>query len=142
MKNLMILFCLFFLLPGCVNEGSQQTKDQKNGVKEISLEPGNRISDIIRSPVDADAPVDTVNVAKMTFENTRYDFGTIREGEIVTHVFKFTNTGKVPLMISDARSTCGCTVPSYPKEPIPPGKGGEISVRFDSKGKKDHQAKP
>ncbi|MEO1436158.1 MAG: DUF1573 domain-containing protein, partial [Bacteroidota bacterium] len=68
--------------------------------------------------------------------------GTVNEGETVEHTFTFTNTGKVPLTIQSAKSTCGCTVPDYPKEPIAPGVSGEISVRFNSKGKSGRQRKP
>ncbi len=142
MKKVFMLSCSFFMIVACNNLDSSVNNDETNSVTEIKIDPGTSISDIIRSPVNADEPVDTVNVAKMTFENTRYDFGTINEGEIVTHNYKFTNTGKIPLVISDARSTCGCTVPDWPKDPIQPGEEGQISVQFDSKGKKDQQAKP
>jgi hypothetical protein len=141
MKKVLMLFCSFLIIAGCNDNDSVTDKNDKNSVTEIKVDPGTSVSDIIRSPVNANEPVDTVNIAKMTFENTRYDFGTIEEGEIVTHIYKFTNTGKVPLVISDARSTCGCTVPNWPKDPIQPGDDGEISVKFDSKGKKDEQKK-
>ena len=116
--------------------------EKGNEVTAITVDPDKSIAEIIKSPVDANQPVDTVNVAKMTFEETRFNFGSIEEEEVVSHVFKFTNTGKVPLLINDARSTCGCTVPDWPKNPIEPGEGGEIAVRFDSKGKNGRQSKP
>lgn len=74
-------------------------------------------------------------MAAFAFSEDTYDFGTIREGEIVTHTFKFTNSGKVPLVIEDARASCGCTVPEWPKEPIPPGASNEIKVEFNSSNK-------
>lgn len=70
-----------------------------------------------------------------------YDFGTIEQGEKVTHVFKFTNTGQVPLVISNATGSCGCTVPYFPKEPIAPGQTSEIEVEFDSKSRMGLQRK-
>lgn len=76
-----------------------------------------------------------------TFEKTDHDFGQIKEGEVVTHIFKFTNTGEAPLIIQDAKATCGCTVPSYPKQPIPAGGTGEIVVKFDSSNKPGVQNK-
>lgn len=79
--------------------------------------------------------------AKMEFEAYDWDFGKITQGEKVEHTFKFTNTGTEPLVISDAKGSCGCTVPSYPKEPIPPGESSEIRVAFNSKGKKGVQRK-
>jgi hypothetical protein len=78
---------------------------------------------------------DTINVGKFQFEETDFDFGTISEGEVVKHVFKFVNVGKVPLVITEARGSCGCTIPSYPKEPIAVGATSEIEVQFNSKNK-------
>jgi len=76
-----------------------------------------------------------------SFQEEEYDFGTINEGDIVEHTFTFTNTGEAPLIIESARASCGCTVPSWPKEPIAVGETGEIQVRFDSKGKPNVQNK-
>ncbi len=70
-----------------------------------------------------------------------FDFGTITEGEKVTHVFSFTNTGDADLVIVSAKGSCGCTVPEWPKEPIAPGEEGKISVVFNSEGKKGMQNK-
>lgn len=82
-----------------------------------------------------EVPADTANMAKFKFEESEFDFGDLKEGDVAMHVFKFTNVGKTELVISDARGSCGCTIPSYPKEPIAPGEGGEIEVRFNSKNK-------
>ncbi|WP_197494041.1 DUF1573 domain-containing protein [Lewinella sp. 4G2] len=96
---------------------------------------------IIRNPVDQ-GQLDTVNVAKMTFAETAYAFGQVKAGAVVKHSFEFTNDGKVPLLITNARSTCGCTVPSYPEAPIAPGESGVIEVAFDTKNKNGYQEKP
>ena len=82
----------------------------------------------------ADAPV-------MKFEKPTYDFGKIKSGDKVTNDFKFTNTGKSPLIITDAVATCGCTVPEWPKTPIKPGDSGDIRVTFNSQGKNGLQDK-
>ncbi|RYZ44473.1 MAG: DUF1573 domain-containing protein, partial [Sphingobacteriales bacterium] len=58
----------------------------------------------------------------------KFDFGKVKEGEKVRHAFKFKNTGQNPLIISDAIASCGCTVPSFSKEPVLPGNDGEIMV--------------
>jgi hypothetical protein len=79
--------------------------------------------------------------AQITFEENSFDFGTLEEGDKVEHVFKFTNTSTNPLTISNARGSCGCTVPEWPRDPIAPGEEGEIKVKFDSKGKKGQQNK-
>ena len=79
---------------------------------------------------------------EIVFDEKRYNFGTVDEGAIIRHDFKFTNEGKLPLLISKAKSTCGCTVPEWPEEPIAPGESGTISVRFDTKNKTGKQGKP
>lgn len=79
--------------------------------------------------------------AAFQFEETNYNFGEIQEGNTVEHVFQFKNVGDAPLKISKADASCGCTVPSWPKEPIPVGETGEIQVKFDSKNKSGVQNK-
>lgn len=120
---------------------SQPTGTEKT-VQEIKTAGPISNSDIIRNPVSAEGPVDTVNVARLTFDEARYDFGEVPEGEKVEHTYTFTNTGRVPLIISNARSTCGCTVPTWPKTPIAPGETGAITVAFDTSGKPNRQSKP
>ncbi|MCP9201222.1 DUF1573 domain-containing protein [Gramella sp. GC03-9] len=72
---------------------------------------------------------------EITFEETEFDFGNIAKGTNVEHVFKFTNTGNAPLVITNASSSCGCTVPTYPKnETIAPGETGEMLVKFNGSG--------
>jgi len=74
--------------------------------------------------------------ASMAFETTEHDFGTINQGTKVEKIFKFTNTGDAPLIITNATSTCGCTVPEYPKnKPIAPGESGELLVTYNGSGK-------
>lgn len=75
------------------------------------------------------------------FEKTEHDFGKIKQGDEAEYKFKFTNTGKEPLIIENAQGSCGCTVPSYPKEPVAPGASGEILVKFNSAGKSNAQQK-
>lgn len=73
----------------------------------------------------------------ISFDKKTWDFGTIVDGEVVEHTFRFTNTGSKDLVISSASASCGCTIPNWPKEPIAPGDKGEIKVEFNSNGKKD-----
>jgi len=77
----------------------------------------------------------------MEFTEKTHDFGRITEGDVVTKVFTFKNTGDAPLIISDAKSSCGCTVPSFTKEPIAPGEEGELEVKYNSRGKKNQDNK-
>ncbi|MCH2489717.1 MAG: DUF1573 domain-containing protein [Flavobacteriales bacterium] len=83
----------------------------------------------------ADRDAKATEFPVMTFEETEYDFGTIDQGTNVEHVFRFTNTGDAPLVIVDAKSSCGCTVPSYPTEAVPVGESGELLVKFNGSGK-------
>ena len=79
--------------------------------------------------------------AKLKFEETTHDFGNIMQGEKVTHIFKYTNTGDANLIIADIKSSCGCTVPNYSQKPVAPGEESEIKVTFNSAGKNGKQHK-
>ena len=85
--------------------------------------------------------IDKANMPVMTFEETKYDFGELIEGDVVETVFNFKNTGKTPLIITNARASCGCTIPDYSREPIPVGEEGVIKVKFNSRGKHGKQNK-
>ena len=74
--------------------------------------------------------------AQIKFQKTLHDFGTFSENNPVQEcTFTFTNVGTAPLIINQAVASCGCTVPAYTKEPIAPGKTGEIKVTYNGKGK-------
>lgn len=77
----------------------------------------------------------------MSFEEEVYDFGTITAGESVEHEFTFKNTGEAPLVVSNAKASCGCTVPNWTKDPVQPGESGSLMVKFNSRGKKNQQNK-
>jgi hypothetical protein len=77
----------------------------------------------------------------ITFEEKSFDFGDIYQGDKVEHTFKFANTGTEPLIITNVQVTCGCTVPSWPRDPIMPGQKSEITVAFNSAGKSGKQNK-
>ncbi|WP_448518225.1 DUF1573 domain-containing protein [Rhodoflexus sp.] len=79
--------------------------------------------------------------AAITFDSQEYNFGTITPGKKVRHAYKFTNTGQVPLVISQVQPQCGCTAADYTKEPVPPGGQGEIVLEFDSNGREGQQNK-
>lgn len=85
--------------------------------------------------------VERPNGPVMKFDELEFNFGTIKQGESVTHEFKFKNSGKEPLLINTAVGSCGCTVPEYPKEPIKPNGSGVIKVTFNSTGKSGPQDK-
>src|SRR5688572_17286588 len=81
--------------------------------------------------------------AVITWEKKSHDFGNIVQGDKVEHTFYFTNTGNEPLIITNVQVSCGCTTPKgWPRDPIPPGANGEITVSFNSAGKSGIQNKP
>ena len=138
MQYFLFAITLLFAI-GCNSSDSQKDKDALTSVKPSER---NEVADIIRNPVSANKPLDTTNVAKFEFEETTFDFGTVNEGDKVKHAFKFKNVGTMPLIISYARSTCGCTVPKWPKNAIAPGESSEISVVFNTTKKPNKQKKP
>jgi len=87
------------------------------------------------APAKTDSAVKVINpnAPEMTFEKESYDYGTIKQAADGGCEFKFKNTGKEPLVISNARGSCGCTVPTWPKEPIMKGQTGVIKVHYDTK---------
>ncbi len=86
----------------------------------------------VATAADRDAQAGKFPVLQL--EESSYDFGTIDQGTHVEHVFKFKNTGDAPLMIVNAKSSCGCTVPEWTKDAIPPGGTGELLVKFNGSG--------
>ena len=98
---------------------------------------------LVNNPHTANG-MDTVAAGRkptMDFADTLHDFGTIHEKEVVTYDFTFVNNGKTPLIINSAVGSCGCTVPSYPHDPVEPGKSATMKVTFNSAGKSGHQEK-
>lgn len=120
MRNLIFLFGVI-LFASCGN------KEQKSMSIEV--------------PLTSDGKVDTTKLPKFTFVQDVYDFGQIKQGEKVSYSFKFKNTGNSALIISSASASCGCTVPSYPEQPIQPGEEASVDVVFDSNGKMGMQTK-
>ncbi len=106
-----------------------------------SAKEGEISTDIINDPATAAAAEEDAEMPAIEFEEKVIDFGEISQGEKVKQRFRFKNTGNKELIISDAKGSCGCTVPRWPKQPIRPGQEGEIEVVFDSKGKQGRQHK-
>jgi hypothetical protein len=75
----------------------------------------------------------TSDMPNIAFTETEYDFGTIRSGGNAVHYFVFSNTGRVPLVILNVRTACGCMVPSWPKAPIAPGMNDSLRVEYNTK---------
>lgn len=114
-RNLLIsVILLISLTSACRSEGGN------NSAVSASIEPGN---------------------GEIVFRDYEHDFGKVKEGEKISHVFTFENKGTSDIVITSASTTCGCTVPKYDKKPIPPGSVGSLEVVFDTSGRSGIQTK-
>jgi len=130
MKSVAILATFVALISlGACNDTSRNNDDNV----EVT-------TDLINNNATAEegAVVSHEELPKFEFEETVLQFGEISQGEKVKRLFTFTNVGKTNLIISDAKGSCGCTVPLWPRNPIAPGEEGEIEVVFNSNGKSGH----
>jgi len=133
----MIFFTAFM---SCQNDGKDSAKDEARS--EIENPDGAAVTTSDNAAIpNAAAEVPTGPLTAIEFAENKHDYGVIEQGEKVAHVFKFKNTGNEPLVLSNVKPSCGCTTPSWTKEPIAPGADGEIHVEFDSKGKNGKQTK-
>jgi hypothetical protein len=96
---------------------------------------------VVSNPNSADGTADKNALSVIAFEKDFHDFGKLISGEQVMYSFKFKNTGKSLLIISNVSTSCGCTVSAFPKQPIKPGEGATIDVSFDSKDRHGLQTK-
>ena len=111
-----VAFTIAFLLTSCGN-------DTFSKVETKNVE--------VASQRDAVA----TNFAEMTFDKTSHDFGTINDGQAQETMFSYTNTGDTPLVVTDIKSTCGCTVPQgWSRQPLSPGESSQFTVKFNGKG--------
>lgn len=118
---------------GTTEESTESTMAEDNTTAQISATSSGAAADQATQmsqtqEVDPNSPTTSIS-----FSNETFDFGSVKKGEKVEHSYTFTNTGDEPLIISNAKASCGCTVPTWPKEPIAPGETGEIPVIFDAK---------
>jgi len=132
MKQILVLALAAVTFASCQQNGSKVAETTDSTSATVAVDTPAAVNTSAAASPDA---------AVLTFKQTSYDFGTIKQGEKVNYDFKFTNTGKTPLIVSNATASCGCTVPETPKDPIAPGKEGVIKVVFNSTGKTGKQDK-
>lgn len=120
-----------------VNKATQELKTE---AKEIATKVEKNLKNEMAAGVNSVAQA-TEAKPNLSFDKPTHDFGTIQQGDVIEHVFTFRNTGNAPLVISSAKPSCGCTVPSWPQEPIMPGETGEIKAAFNSSHKSGPQNK-
>ena len=132
MKILKIILCFFVIVSFSCNDLVKKVEDEKE----------DRISaKLVNNPITAKKGKETGPLPEISFDKLQYNFGKINQGESVSHQFVFTNTGEAELIIANAKGSCGCTVPKWPREPIAPGESEEIKVTFNSAGKSGKQRK-
>ena len=119
-------------------EQQQQEQQQQEQQQQTSTEDSTRTQDEDTTTVET-KPNEIVEAKStqpiMDFDSKSFDYGTVAQGDKVTHTFRFTNSGDADLIIKKAEASCGCTMPSYPFVPIKPGETGTISVTFNTTGK-------
>jgi len=125
MKRITIIYIaiLSLVIASCKENASSK-------IKETNLETAKERDAVINlgSPI-------------IEFDKTDFDFGTINEGDVVDGAFKIKNVGKVDLLITNAKASCGCTIPVWPKEAIKPGESADLKFSFNSRGKRGVQNK-
>ncbi|HQL69531.1 MAG TPA: DUF1573 domain-containing protein, partial [Bacteroidales bacterium] len=112
MKKLIYLFVILLLVVAC-NGGSGNSSSK---VDEYN----------IQNPNTADGNGDMSKLPQFTFKETEFNFGSLVQGEKVSHIFVFTNTGGSNLIIKEVKASCGCTTPKWTREPVKPGEKGSI----------------
>lgn len=118
MKRIFLL-AIVALVASCGHSGT----DAAGRIQQSNLEAAEKLAE------------QATQFPQIKFEETTHDFGEIKQNVEVQTLFQFKNTGKVPLVITNASSSCGCTVPEYPKEAIAPGESGAIKVVYNGSGK-------
>ena len=127
MKKISIVFAFI------IATGSLVSCNESNATAKVKKE---NLTNAVKRDVEIKK-----GAALISFDKTTFDFGTVNEGDIVETVYKITNSGEVDLVITNAKPSCGCTVPVWPKEPIKPGATADIQVKFNTSGKPNKQMK-
>lgn len=150
MKTVIRIFTLLIittvLITACRNKDAEKRIAQLEsriaeleGQKPANGDPAAPVTATSTTPATETKPEGPLPT--MQFEKIYHDFGNIKEGDEVEYTYKFKNTGEVPLVIQGAQGSCGCTVPSWSKDPVPVGGEGFITAKFDSHGKTGFQEK-
>ena len=147
--RIIIVSCLIIstVLMSCdepaTNAQAEQTEAQVQQESTTTVEDNTETEEVEDATTTDSIPQNeiTSNIARpvLSFESKSFDYGTVAQGDKVTHTFRFTNEGDAELIIKKASASCGCTMPSYPFVPIKPGESGAISVTFNTTGKMGKQ---
>ena len=140
-RLVVLALAAFAFLASCNEDGSADVRDAARDAVASTTSAANDAANMVKDGAQNAATtvanaVPSGPTTVMSFDETTFDFGTVTEGEKVSHTYAFKNTGDEPLILQNAKGSCGCTVPQWPREPIPSGESGSITVEFNSKGKK------
>lgn len=122
------------LISGC-------KKQSENNDESAPYTPSGKLTDLMYNPVRADGSVDSSYLPIITWSEKEFDFGDLIKGEVAKKEFKFVNSGTAPIIISRATSSCGCSVPKWPKHLIQPDSSGVIEVEFNTANLEGKQMK-
>lgn len=136
MKKTILLFSAFALM-------SSQMFAQKKSKKDVKKVATTEVKKEVVAPAKATLPVAPAQLptatqnadGSMKFNTEEHSFGTIPEGPAVTYDFEFKNIGKEPIVLSGVQASCGCTTPTWTKEPVAPGKTGKVSATYNTQGR-------
>lgn len=131
--SIIALSIIGFGLVSCKKE-NKETQSTETATTDSAAVAAPVTTDSAATPVTGDvaAPVSNEPSTSVALSENSFDFGKIKKGDKVQHVYEITNTGKNPLIISEVKPGCGCTAPDFTKEPIMPGKKGKVTLHFDS----------
>ena len=141
MKNIIYLFIVSVLFTACNTDGFSKLKSGGNAIVANNQPDSDPFANVPN--VNSAASVNSNSIVNnstnkypiMTFDRKVHDFGNIIDGQAQETVFNYTNTGDAPLVISEIKSTCGCTVPQdWSRAPLLPGESSKFTVKFNGKG--------
>jgi archaellum component FlaF (FlaF/FlaG flagellin family) len=131
MKQILFIATLVFFGTSINAQADKPTMKKEGKAIEVAA-PAETVTPTAAPPTFKMAGEGEKSNAKMTFESMAVDYGTVSQNSEPLRLIKFTNTGSDPLVIKNARGSCGCTVPNWPKDPILPGQSSSIEVRYDT----------
>ena len=134
------LISLSVLLFSCGDMVKEVGDIPKTPTKKEEAKPS-LSSNLVMNDNTAESSSKKSGMPEFNFEKELHDFGQLVDGEKVSYSFKFSNSGDAPLIISNAKGSCGCTVPNWSRDPIAPGESGSIDVTFNSSGRSGKQNK-
>jgi len=131
--SIIALSIIGFGLVSCKKENKEVQNQEVFGMDTVGLD--RTPSDSVLAPTSSESTTPAASNQPLTtiaLSQSNFDFGNIKKGDKVEHVYEITNTGTNPLVISEVKPGCGCTAPEFTKDPILPGKTGKITLSFDS----------